>query len=451
MADRQVRDIFEKEIFDELGVKVVYSGDPTAPVAGDRKLDIVTSNIYQYNGSTWEFKGTGAEFITVTPTGDDKGLNVNAELSVGSPAQGYETVLGEGDSYGVPIAYHCDIANTTGNIITSATDVATILQSDTGSTTGLFGGTDAGKYIFVGSDYKYGGVKLKVDTAGNIEPANIIGEYLESVGSWVTAPFMSTNANFPYNQTGHHIAVAVGSEQIRFGFNPLALPVSWVKCDMVVNGTTLNKYWARFRVTSAITLDAVIQQLKLHTNRFEVNAEGVTEYFGRSRYQVTIIKTLSEWSNTSTSPSNDPVKYSNNITLTLIDNEFANNTIDAIGVAFKVPVGLDTSIPLQIDLNWFPKSTSSDNVNWKLYNTTAEIGDTLDASKADTLQNSTASAGTDEVLKKSTFLVMINDANPGDTIALKLERDSTSGEALDTYGGNVVLESAQVIGYFWRP
>jgi len=414
---------------------------------------------------TYVGEGTATPYIEVVNVGDDKGLIFTEQISVGSPDAPKESVLGEGDSYGVGkedttpdgtpkvgSAWHCDTANTTNMVITSATDVTSELSSDSESTTGLFGGATAGKYILVGSDYKFGGVKAKIDTAGTIEPDNVIGEYLQASNTWVTASFMATDSNYPYTQFGNTLSASSSkSEQWRFGFNPLSLPVTWAKVNLTINGVVYNKYWARFRVTSNITLDAVMQQIKLHTNRFEVNSDGSTEYFGKSRYAKDI--EIEKHTNTTKNPANENITIASGITELRTDNELNNGASDGFILSGKIPEGMDTSIPVQLEVEWYPKGSGSGDVEIQLETVGATLGFVYDGSavaNASTPSVTTVS-NDDEVLHRSVFLVDNSKGLPGDKIYGSVFRNATSGNANDTFDGNIVITGYRVIGYFWRP
>lgn len=405
------------------------------------------------------------DYIEVVNIGDDKGLIITEQLSVGSPASPKESVFGEGDSYGVGkedttpdgvpkvgSAWHCDIANTTGFTITSAVDVTTILSSDSDSTTGLFGGESTGLYILVGSDYTYGGVKAKMDTLGTIEPANVIGEYLASASGWVTAPFMATDGDFPYTQKGNQLASCSScSEQWRFGFNPLSLPVSWEKVTLTINGTEYTKYWSRFRITSDITLDPIMEQIKVHTNRFEINADGATEYFGKARYARSIETNIT--ANANKTPISEDIKIAVGITEAKTLNEFADGKSDGLIVSGVVPEGIDTSIPTQVIVDWYAKGTNTGNVELELETVKVGSGFVYDGTATSNAQTPviTAIDNDPELKQSSTFLVDVSTGLPQERIYASLFRDATSGNTDDTFVGNIVITRVQVIGYFWKP
>ncbi len=396
------------------------------------------------------------QYISEVTTGDDKGVKIQGgQFSVGAPGDGRESVFGEGDSYPVPLAFHCTVGNTTDLVITDAVDVSTALQSDSGSTTGLFDGVTAGNYLLVGADATFGGVKAKIETAGTVEPDKVIGEYLvNDVPSWVEAPFMVTDADYPYAQYAHHISQAPSKkEQWRFGFNPLSLPVTWAKVALTINGTEYTKYWGRFRITSEITSDVLMQQIKLHTNRMEINADGTSEYFGRSRYPKAI--PVLKYPNAVMNPANEQIKVATGITQVRLDNEFKDTAKDGLVLEGIIPEGMDTSIPAVLTIDWYAKGTGSGNVELELETIAAVAteGFTYDGNATPTASTPVVTAidNQEEVLQQTIFLVDNANALPGDKIYGSLFRDATVGNTHDTLSASVVITGYRVIGYFWRP
>lgn len=443
---------------------------PKTSIDNNDKLRIVTEE--DESGSTLVSvlqekigESVANPFQQIVNTSDDKGTIYTEQTSVGVPGAGREFVSGEGDSYGVGLedttpdgtpvagsAWHCEIANTTGNTITSATDVTTVLSSDSGSTTGLFDGETTGKYILIGSEYTFGGVKVKIDTLGTIEPGNVAMEYLATSSGWVDVPFMATDADFPYTQKGNQLATCSScSEQWRGGFNPLSLPVSWDKVTLNINGTDYTKYWARFRITSDITLDPVMEQLKLHTNRFEVNADGKTEYFGRSRYANTIL--IEKHTNATYDPSNEDIKIAPGITISATDVRFTNNSKDGIILSGVIPEGLDTSIPAQVVIDWYAKGTGAGNVELGFEYTNSGTDFVYDgnATTVTLTPDITSINNEEEARQRTTFLVDARNGFPGDKLYGSLTRDASVSRVGDTYGDGIVITGYQVIGYFCRP
>lgn len=404
-----------------------------------------------------EFGSNGSLQLESDTSTDDKGLSlIGGQFSVGSPSDPNESVFGEGDSYPVgengSLVFHFDYANLSGTTLTGATDITTILGSDTGSTTGLFDGTTAGKAVLVGSDYRYGGTKAKIDTLGDVEPENIISEYLkDDTPTWVQSLYMVTDADYPYEQKANAIGSCSScSEQWRFGFDPTGtIPIVWDDVTLNINGTDYTKKWALFRITSTITKDIVLEQIKLHTSRYEVNSDGFTEYFGRSRYAKTI--PITKTANALKNPANENVTIAVGITEIRTDNEFNNGANDGLILRGVVPEGLDTSIPVQLIIDWYPKGTGSGDVKLQLETLTTNTGFVYDGTAPvnTATPQITSIDNQEEELHQSTFLVSPFNSTPGDKIYGSLFRDAS--DAQDTYAANIVIVDYNVIGYFWKP
>lgn len=391
--------------------------------------------------------------MTQTSAGDDAGINIDGQLSTGAPDNGREAVFGEGDSYPVVGAWHCTIANTTNQTVTSAVDITTEMQSDDGSTSSLFNGTAAGNYILVYSDIRtYGGTKTKVNTAGTIEPQNIIAEYLSSLNTWSSAPFMATDADSLEQRGWTPASVSGVSEQWRFGFNPLSLPVAWDELTMNINGVDYTGYFARFRITSAITSDAIIEQIKLHTNRFEINSNGATEYFGVARYPRTV--NILKESNQAKTPASQNIDIAPDFVISRLANELNDNASDGIILSGVVPEGIDTSIPVQIIIDWYPNTNNAGDVELEIEVVVADDNFVYDGSATPiaAMTNITTVGASEQYQKKrSIFLLDISSSLPEERVYGSLFRDATVGNPDDTLSGTVVITDWQVLGYFWKP
>lgn len=396
-------------------------------------------------------------FIEVTQSGDDAGVKFTGQVSVGEPGAGKEAVFGAGDSYPVgqngSMVFHFDYGNLTGTTITGATDITTILSSESGSTTGLFGGTAVDSAVLVGSDVPFGGVKVKIDTLGTVEPANVISEYLQnSTPTWTRSFYMATDADYPYTQKGNSLATCSScSEQWRFGFDPENLPVPWDAVELTINGTAYTKYWGLFRVTSIITSDPILEQMKLHTNRHEINADGFTEYFGRARYQKSINATIEP--NANFTPSNENVKIAPNITATRVSNKLRNTAKDGLILRGLFPVGIDTSVPIILVVDWYPDDNTAGEVELAL-DLVVKTDDFVYDGAAAVLTATPVVTSVNNNLEKSfvsIFKVVAQTALPGDTVYGSLTRDASGTRVNDTYTGDVVIADAYVLGYFWTP
>ena len=405
-----------------------------------------------------EYIGTvgSVPFLDAVTTGDDAGLICTGQWSVGSPGDGKEAVFGEGDSYAIGTngsrAWHIDYGNISGMTVTGATEITTELGSETGSTTGLFGGTVIDSAILVVSDVPFGGTKSKMETGGTVEPGNVLAEYLQETSLWTRAFYMVTDADAPYEQKGNLLGSCSSChEQWRFGFNPFVKPVPWDAVEFTVDGTPITGYWAIFRITSAITADPVMEQMKLHTNRFEVNADGFTEYFGVSRYSATIPVTIEP--NSDSTPSDENIKISTGITIQRTKNEFRNTAKDGLIITGLFPEGVDTSIPIILIVDWYPTTDGVADVELELELIVATDEFVYDGN-ATPVEATPVVTSIDTNLEErqtSIFLVIAQTALPGDTIYGHLFRDASGSRTNDDYTGNVIIAGANVIAHFWKP
>lgn len=390
--------------------------------------------------------------IEVTETGDDKGVVFKEQLSVGQPQAGREAVVGEGDSYPITKAWHVDTANIVGLNVVSATDVTDIFQSDSASTAGLFGSNASGKTLLVmGENGNFGGVKVKMATAGTVEPANVLAEYLkDNTPSWSPVLYMATDAEFPYDQKANVIGSCSScSEQWRFSLDPDDLPTVWDEVTLNINGVDYTGHFARIRTIGAITLDPVIEQLKLHTNRWECNADGNTEYFGRARYPKDL--TLRKYTNADKTPSDENISVASGVTMLATDNEFLSTATDGNIYEFIVPNGLDTSIPITVEKRFYPNAATAGDIKYDCDVYKVKEGDTLDGTIAAsaTLSNLISVDDQQNELIKTTFKFFIPDLVPGDMVVMSISRDGP--DATDTFNASIVDVSGRAVGYFWRP
>ena len=411
---------------------------------------------------------TALKYLTLVNEGDDTGVLCSEDFSVGSPGNPAKITLGEGVAYGVgkedtvpdgvPVlgsAWHCSMTNTSGLTITSAIDVTEIFSSDDNSTVGLFNGTDTGNYILVGSEYSYGGLKAKITSSGTVEPDNVVAEFLgNNVPTWREAHYMATNAYFPYNRMANNIATMVGEEQWYFGSDPLDFPPSWDKVTLNINGTDYTKYWARFRITSDITTDPVIEQLKLHTNKFKINPEGNAQYFGLARYKKSLqfgVKNLI--TNNVDVPSNQQVTYETSECIAnYSNNKFTSNAIDTSLLIQSIYSELDTSIPLLITLSYYGTSATAGDVEWEFDVYDIKDGFVYDGSAVPRSYSKIDSIAAGLVNVRRTLNVTIPVCMLGDNsaIVVKIKRDSSVTNTDDTYDGDIILTDFHLYGFCWR-
>jgi hypothetical protein len=382
---------------------------------------------------------------------DDEGTNILGELHVGTPEIGSESVLGGGDSYTRGMLVYT--YNPSGAVWT---DVSTAARSASGSTF-TFPAVAQDNAIYVASSLINGGdflqhfgIKASITTAVVLGGGSIVVEYWTGA-AWVAIEHMSTLSSSPYTQYANTIFERTGSEQIRY---PNAFLSSWTKNDPGM-GLGTNYFWIRFRVASAVTTVPIFQQFKLHTNRTEINTDGMLEFFGAARPEKELITHIVlATSVVGSAPGNAAVAFTATTTLSLTRNQFNDNQVHSFGQEITIPTGLDTSIPITIEDVWYPDTNNAGDVELRAIPGQLEVGDLFDGSVADgaTLTDiNTVAANSRYQSRKTTFDIDVSDLVPGDLLIVRLERDATAGnDPPDTLSGNIISASFRAFGVAWR-
>ncbi len=448
VSSRRTSFVFPKgtAVFD-LQTNTTFTGD------GSTKGGFLESGAaVEYADKAGELIGTSENVsVVITDSGDDRGVHVvGGELEVGTAGDPRESVFGGGDSYPVPVAFHCDTGSTSGLTITGATNVTAALQSDSGSSTGLLGGTTAGKYLLVGSDYQFQGVKVKAVNSGDIEVDNLRLESWIGDGVYNPVKLMASNANYPHNQYAHDIGTNL-NEQWRFGFDPTS-PSNWVPVTLNINGSNITKYWGRYVIESSIATDMTVEQLKCHTSRTELNATGTLEFFGLARYPKTLQAGLQVATpNKLIDPADEDVAYGDGTTAKYKDNEFEANKDDGFLVIQGIENGLDTSIPLQLNLSYYVKGSETGNIvfDFDVY----QVGDgfVYDGTAIPDQYSVTDTVSSDSNLVRRSASVQINaeHVKPGEALTISVKRKGATNP-LDTVDDNIVITYVSLTGHFWR-
>jgi len=386
------------------------------------------------------------KFFIGTPEGDDRGIRiVNAQLTV----EDDEFIVGK-DSYPVPYAFQCDMSNTSGLTITDAIDVSAILQSDTGSATGLFNGVTTGKYLLVGSPQKFSGVKVKTTTNGVIGDYDYEVEIIKnSTPIYSRANVMCTNADEIFTSYGRQLT-QFPKEHWRFGANPLETPVEWELTTININGSDYTAYWGRIRLVNDITQDAVIEQIKCHTDRIEIE-KGI-EFFGYSRYKKTIFSGFKNTvHNYLKNPANENIKYGVDTTGVYVENELKNGADDGFIVEFSIESWLDTSVPIVFQVDGYSKSNNAGTVKFGVDIFHIHEGFTFEGTKTPDLTytaTDTFPAGEKNKLRHARFEIPIESLLPGEKVVMSFYRMGNDPE--DTLDNSAVIENIYCEGYGWK-
>lgn len=382
---------------------------------------------------------------------DDEGISIRGgQFSVGDVSDPRESVFGSGDSYPVPIAFHCDESNTVGLTITGATDVTTILETDTGSSVGLFGGIASGKYILIGSDYPFQGVKVKYNTFGSVDPSNVRLESWRGDNDYFKTEYVVTNSSgYPRSQYANNMNNSL-TEHWRFGYNPL-VPSSWMPITLNINGLNITKYWGRFVVETGIVSDPIIEQIKLHTDRVEIDHLG-QEFFGFARPGRTLQGGLHVTTpNAFIDPANENVLYGSGVTAKYQDNEFASNADDGFLLVQGIDVGLDTGMPIILSLSYYVKGAGTGDVVFDIDVFQVDDGFVYDGNAVSDQYSvgDTVVASSNLVRRSVKVLINAEKVIPGEALLISIKRNSVTNPA-DTLNANIVNTFVALAGYFWK-
>lgn len=343
--------------------------NPNCTIVGTGLTEL--SKVYAIQGSRFY-----ATIIDLTP--DDEGVNIFGELHVGTPLNPTESVFGGGDSYtrGM-VVYTYDGVSTYTNITSDASSAMGNLFTFPSNT--VDNAIYLASAIYKDGDYlKFSGIKLKTSSIG-IETGypTYVFEYWNG-STWTEVNSMTTNSNGDYSSYARQIFSKSGSFHVRFDSrlnSGGANMFNWMKSDPM--GLGINLYWVRLRIAQAVTTTPIIEQIKLHTNRFEINSDGYLEYFGLGRPINTLPWHLGLAQPANNSPSNSDLYVGKNVAIGAIENLFVDGTIDRTGYNTALPLSLDTSSP--IIFRWASRTTnnSAGNIEWIIRWTWSNEGDSV--------------------------------------------------------------------------
>lgn len=278
----------------------------------------------------------------------DVSLQIEGELSVGSPEFPSESAFGGGDSYVNGMSTYLTSGS---NPMTNFVDVTNILRVGSGTSTPIYNSPDLEDCLLIGSLYPFNGIKINV-SLGREDPGSQL-EYFDGL-NWVTTKVMSTDSEAPYAGKGQDI-FRVGSYQYRFGYKTSDQGLG------TFNG--LNKYWFRFVQTSVETPLGSLSQIKLHPpGRFEINKDGFTEIYNEDVTSRQFLS-LNSAQAVGNSPSNNPLYL--DISGTFVgyrENSFVNNATDRLSISFTPPENIDTSKPLKFTFRFVQNVASTGNL-----------------------------------------------------------------------------------------
>lgn len=286
----------------------------------------------------------------------DNGVRVMGELSVGSVTHPSEAVFGAGDSYTHTMKVFTN-DNLEAGTWTDYTSSAILLGSNPFS---AFSGTAAGNCLYIGSDYIFYGLKIKVDSIGitSGESDYIVLEYYNGT-TWTNVSSMWSEADAPYyTHSQEHFDHANMSYQVRFNCG-----ITW---NTKYTCNSVSKYWCRFRIVSALTTIPTVDQIKIHSNRIEINKDGFVEYFGDARPIVSMPWDLTSFLGSPflSNAGNQDLYISDNIAIAQQNNSFGTMFEQAITFSGFVPCNMDSSSGMRCVVAFVCPDSNSGNIRW---------------------------------------------------------------------------------------
>jgi len=367
----------------------------------------------------------------------DEGFDIEGELHVGNYLRPAESVFGGGDSHVIGMV----ALRNTNQEAGAWSDITTELKSPSGSTAALFPGVTANNTFYIGGDVEFPGLKVSLDTIMTLGAGTVVAEFWDGA-AWTEFTWMTTDSDSPYASYADALFNETTSLQMRFG-----TMTSWATKSL--DGNT--KYWVRFRVTVGITTSPIGEQMKLHTNRTEINSDGFVEFFGAARQQrqLPFHRNLLD-DQVGSAPGNSTIDVSANIEIGAKDNRFANNAVDARAAMVEVPSGLDTSLPVTVTLYWATPGNAG-NIEWFIVRAPVKVGDVLGGALSEAIQAQLqAVPGVANTLAATSLSMPVNSLLAGEFLTLKIERDATGGNLDDTLANLAYLVNVRLLGWFWN-
>lgn len=480
----QMGDVAFRDNTTALQLDNTTNGQQTINAAGIIMRDNTTDVNIQASSSNTEIYLTGEVNVTritnpnnlqifgnvFSEHNGEPALDILGELHVGTPEFPTEATIGGGDSYTNQVIYiwDDDVASNPSIL----TDVTSTFASNTGSTTTIWPGASQNNALIVGAPRKFHGWKVKIPINGTVftnsaDPLDVEMQYLASAGTepddlgatWVQFQLFTTDADAPYMPYANQIlrrnsAVAVTNEHIRFG--PETSGSGWEANTFTAVGVATPYYWVRLVVTNpgGVTSGSnpVLEQIKVHPSRTEINTDGYVEYFGDARS----IKDIG-WDYgqveppSSNTPANFDIDYSANISLGRAENRFNNGALDRAAFARFLPHNIDTSFAIRLTLQWviinFGGGGLPATLTWTIRTGVTTTGDTVGALPETVYTENITINGGDpaDTIRETIFyldvttLVATRSASAGDMFYVAIERDGPG----DSFTGDVAIVQMQ--------
>lgn len=250
-----------------------------------------------------------------------------------------------------------------------------------------------------------------------------------------------------YRQNSDLFTAVAGNYQVMF--DP-RITSDWTKVDPPTLGT--NYYWVRFRIRVAtITTAPTFQQIKLHSNRAEINADGYRELFGKARAYYGIPVSWNTFQDAGGNMTDQDLWLTTNSRAGMVNNVF-NGDGRSVGALFPLPRWVDTSAPLVIEAIIVPAATVSGSLTMTAYLNSSTDGDAIATGDPTVTTGEVSQAITKTVtaLQQETFTFELDISDkgkegagvPAELLWLNLEATSRPG-AGNIFGMSFLVKALQ--------
>ena len=356
---------------------------------------------------------------------DDAGMRLIGDVSIGHPFDSHEISIGEGDSS----TYQMRVFTFDG--VSTYVDQTSAAKSRSSSSFDFFTDTTNGM-VYIGSTARqFFGVKIDIATAK--VGGQCTCQYWNGT-AWTDCNACVTKADAPYTNYTYRRFEHTGGQQIRFD---TSISADWSQVD--VNGVTA--YWVRSVITEPLTTSPVIERIKLHTNRTEINKDGFIEYFGSAQPSLYVYN-FNEYDLSGASPSNSTISLSSNVGLIANDKRFSNNTVDGRVFGVFMPSAVDTSRPMEFIVNWYPDTNNAGDVELEVI-LVRDVASGINVNNQTLTETSqtviTSVNNSSGILQTSSFSFDIGLTTASTYKFLALRRDASGGNVVDTLVGDIVI------------
>ena len=255
--------------------------------------------------------------------------------------------------------------------------------------------------------------------------------------AWSSVVVMFSSSAGEHNEQGGP-GGGGGQETMRMGSM-----TGWSSKDL--DGEDL--YWVRFILPGAITTSPSGYIPTVSTAKSFTNEEGVTEFFGEGRP----VFTFDLMPDGNSGLASSAIALSSGITVSFSEAVFPDAASSSKVFYARCPVGLDATVPLDIDITFVSDAAASGDVEWDVTACLVPTDDTvIDGALQEFAGSVVKSVDAANKLFMANLSLQVGGLFPGAILVLEVTRDAQVGNAEDTYADQVSLVSVECRGTKWK-